>query len=198
MSLLLCAATVALWVRSWHKGQSIERVDPHRRIVVTSMYGVIQLFRWDGVFQPPSLAVSASSNPPPEAWQKWMYWHGRNVGDTGPTDWAFVPAFSGINWWQNAGFDAFDLQLKPRYNAFALHDWLQPRWSGRARSIALPYWAIAVAFCILPGIVLLRFIRHTHRSRVGRCPSCGYDLRATPDRCPECGTIRPKKEIISN
>jgi hypothetical protein len=56
----------------------------------------------------------------------------------------------------------------------------------RAVRQALPYWTL-VGF--LGAWFVLLFWRVTRPRHVpGRCSVCGYDLRATPDRCPECGT----------
>ncbi len=37
---------------------------------------------------------------------------------------------------------------------------------------------------------LVRMSRVSHRMMHGECPRCGYSLRATPDRCPECGMVQ--------
>jgi hypothetical protein len=55
------------------------------------------------------------------------------------------------------------------------------------RSVKFPLWLPGFAFGLLPVGWLIRQLQW--RRRAGRCPACGYDLRATPDRCPECGHV---------
>ena len=54
----------------------------------------------------------------------------------------------------------------------------------------VPCWALAIPLAVLPGISVSRGLRHRRKKRMqqgGLCVHCGYDLRATPGRCPECG-----------
>jgi hypothetical protein len=48
--------------------------------------------------------------------------------------------------------------------------------------IAVPFWFVASI-----AAVTFAWLVHARRPKQGCCPRCGYDLRATPDRCPECG-----------
>jgi hypothetical protein len=56
-------------------------------------------------------------------------------------------------------------------------------------SISLPNWLLAALIILLPLRTIWRHLKQQARSAKGLCRACGYDLRATPTRCPECGTI---------
>jgi hypothetical protein len=56
--------------------------------------------------------------------------------------------------------------------------------------IVLPYWLLEMFMCIPLFMMIQTERRRMHRRRMGLCTACGYDLRATPGRCPECGTVR--------
>jgi hypothetical protein len=58
-----------------------------------------------------------------------------------------------------------------------------------ARCLALPWWFIGVVSAATPIIWLVRKVSSLRAMSPGACRACGYDLRATPDRCPECGTV---------
>ena len=64
---------------------------------------------------------------------------------------------------------------------------------GKIQSILIPQWFFIVCFGFLPTRAVLRWVRKRRRERNALCVNCGYDLRATPDRCPECGKVPGKQ-----
>ena len=75
-----------------------------------------------------------------------------------------------------------------RYDRYGAQSWL----------IEIHYLWPLLLLGIAPPIWLLRRRARRRRREAGRCRACGYDLRATPDRCPECGTApRPNRPAPS-
>jgi len=84
----------------------------------------------------------------------------------------------------------YDVRHEPVH---ALRTQLRPKWwhskSGAYWSIGIPFW-IPVALCgsVLCWSRLASYYGRRKRKKLGLCLKCGYDLRASKDRCPECGS----------
>jgi hypothetical protein len=60
-------------------------------------------------------------------------------------------------------------------------------------SVRVPHW-LPLMFALLPPAIWSRVaVRRASRRKGGQCLSCGYDLRATSARCPECGAAPPER-----
>jgi hypothetical protein len=83
------------------------------------------------------------------------------------------------------------------------------------RWYSIPCWFVALAAAVLPSMCLRNRVCEWRKARAARllreriCPTCGYDLRvqlaeceqaesngrASPQRCPECGTVASVKQV---
>ena len=161
VSVLLCAAVVAVWVRSYWYENAYRDALGERHYGVTSLRGQVS-FSW----------TSADAG-----WRNYR----------GGGEWTNRPAprrervahyyLDGWCQWRLLGF------------GFGRGTFGTGITTGEQTSyhVVVPQWALAAVCLVAPGARGVALLRRRRRGRGGMCPNCGYDLRATPGRCPECG-----------
>jgi hypothetical protein len=167
VSLLLCVAVCVLWARSYRVDETVRwrtvrhhGQGPHCRDVDVSHGGGEVRF---GRLSYPCNDGSAKHPG------------GSFTRNTSVTSWRrTLPALHGIGGYGWLWRQAPKVSPEPASAIF---------W------IILPHWSLVMLGVILPGLYSYRFIRTRRRVDANCCPRCGYDLRASPERCPECGTL---------
>lgn len=176
VSLILCVGMIALWIRSY-LAYDLVAYEAYSGIG-TELMSVNGKF----IFYHFNSYKDESEEPP----QEFGFSHVSPASRTG-VGWAGEFDFwhYGRHFWNRLGFRATSRPV--------------PIVSTRLTIVSAPDWALAGLFGTLPFIYFLRIRRRRrmrNRQLACQCIACGYDLRATPDRCPECGALQPGKTSI--
>jgi len=167
LSLLLCVAAAGLWVQS-HRGVGSARWrDLGRNAGALVRHyaearwegGELHLHCGDETWRDPGEGAVVASAPGAGGFSLRPSSYTRFAADR--------PA------WESLGF------------GFGRSSVGRMAYSHRGWRVTVPFWAIVLGTCALPAARLRRKWRG--RGAFGLCAWCGYDLRATPERCPECG-----------
>ena len=161
LSVLLCLAAAAAWVGGTGRLGWLLVPVRHHRLMVLWEAGYVG-FNWAHGVLPDWRGPALGSEPDDRA-RQWS-------GDIG---WAWPAKPIGFatdhNW---AGFGWTAGKLDNGY------------WYVEMNG---PCWCLILVGSVVPCIAGWRRLRSARRARAGQCVRCGYDLRATPGRCPECG-----------
>jgi hypothetical protein len=176
LSLLLFVATMVLWVRSYRAGVRLGQLSVSGFWQADVARGVFSLY-WNRIVNPNDGSDHFSYSSDEEGAYDLKY------ETTSPPD--GPPRI----WTELNGRDR-DFQLAGfRY---AVHDGVGTAWPSVVRLLTVPCWFVCTVALVLPAaraFSIVRWRRRGRRRAFGLCPSCGYDLRATAGRCPECGTL---------
>jgi hypothetical protein len=167
-STLCCLALVTLWARSYGVEEQIRRDRPHT-FALASGHGELVLTYADRTHVRPVRVFRGWTYSASPAFRRPPARDYRNV-------------FGVARHFDLGGF-SFVHGRKPTtsYVGPAIADPVLLR-------LGVPHWLFAVACAILP-IRSFVYRRPPPATPLTQCRTCGYDLRATPERCPECGRI---------
>ena len=207
LSLLVCATTVALWVRSYWRDDAVRNVTENRLVRgdgqgpdsdyrfrafgIESTRGKLLLFgnsmRFEGIATYIFTWPFAKRKEFSVAWHRDSGFSGTIVGNSIPLKLnAFGCCFEQTNSSQECSLGEIRGNGGPRTPGMT--------WAtGNTRLIVFPHWMLALALAIYPARFFIRLGRR--KPLKNHCAVCGYDLCATPDRCPECGTIPLKATV---
>jgi hypothetical protein len=181
VSLLICVLSIAAWTRSYFACDALAYSAHEDTPVVSTMR------RWDfsqanGVIRLDWLEVQDLILLRPKNLPRWP----RRDG------WKYDTASIRPQLLQEGDSLAAKLGFAWGSSPFGLPPSSRVGGSSKAsnRVFSFPHWAMTLAAAFLPACWLTGH-RRRHANRPGLCTNCGYDLRATANRCPECGTVPP-------